>query len=135
MTEKGPDFELIFKTFVPKCVCLRGSAPDPAGGPYSAPRPPAGKGWVTHKSVPLTFLSGSTPLICDTRRYAKTLTSTIYDSSRKVPVLAHFTIHMVEFIQLYTNQPHTWLGFRHHPSSSVFQPYIWLGTISNSLNF
>ena len=57
------------------------------------------------------------------------------DSSRKVPVLAHFTIHMVEFIQLYTNQPHTWLGFRHHPSSSVFQPYIWLDTISNSPNF
>ena len=56
-------------------------------------------------------------------------------SSRKVPVLAHFTIHMVEFIQLYTNQPHTWLGFRHHPSSSVFQPYIWLDTISNSPNF
>ena len=62
VTEKGPDFELIFKTFVPKCVCLRVSAPDPAGGAYSAPRPPAGKGWVTHQSVPLTFLSGSTPL-------------------------------------------------------------------------
>ena len=56
-------------------------------------------------------------------------------SSRKVPVLAHFTIHMVEIIQLYTDQPHTWLGFRHHPSSSVFQPYVWLDTISNSLNF
>ena len=55
-------------------------------------------------------------------------------SSRKMRVLAHFTIHMVEFIQLYTNQPHTWLGFRHHPSSSVFQPYIWLDTISNSWN-
>ena len=57
------------------------------------------------------------------------------DSSRKVPVLAHFTIHMVEIIQLYTDQPHTWLGFRHHPSSSVFQPYVWLDTISNSLHF
>ena len=30
-------------------------------------------------------------------------------SSRKTPVLAHFTIHMVEIIQLYTDQPHTWL--------------------------
>ena len=49
------------------------------------------------------------------------------ESSRKVPVLGQFTIHMVEIIQLYTDQPHTWLGFRHHPSSSVFQPYIWLG--------
>ena len=56
-------------------------------------------------------------------------------SSRKMRVLAHFTIHMVEFIQLYTDQPHTWLGFHHHPSSSVFQPYVWLGTISNSLKF
>ena len=55
-------------------------------------------------------------------------------SSRKMRVLAHFTIHMVEIIQLYTYQPHTWLGFRHHPSSSVFQPYVWLGTISNSWN-
>ena len=45
-------------------------------------------------------------------------------SSRKMRVLGQFTIHMVEFIQLYTDQPHTWLGFRHHPSSSVFQPYI-----------
>ena len=51
----------------------------------------------------------------------------IAHSSRKVPVLGQFTIHMVEIIQLYTDQPHTWLGFRHHPSSSVFQPYIWLG--------
>ena len=56
------------------------------------------------------------------------------ESSRKMRVLAHFTIHMVECIQLYTDQPHTWLGFRHHPSSSVFQPYVWLGTISNSWN-
>ena len=48
-------------------------------------------------------------------------------SSRKVPVLGQFTIHMVEIIQLYTDQPRMWLGFRHHPSSSVFQPYIWLG--------
>ena len=55
-------------------------------------------------------------------------------SSRKMRVLAHFTIHMVEIIQLYTDQPHTWLGFRYHPSSSVFQPYVWLGTISNSWN-
>ena len=36
-------------------------------------------------------------------------------SSRKMRVLAHFTIHMV---QLYTYQPHTWLGFRHHPCSN-----------------
>ena len=48
-------------------------------------------------------------------------------SSRKVPVLGQFTMHMVEFIQLYTNEPHVWLEFRHHPSSSVFQPYVWLG--------
>ena len=59
---------------------------------------------------------------------------TLYFSSRKMRVLAHFTIHMVEIIQLYTNQPRMWLGFRHHPSSSVFQPYVWLGTISNSWN-
>ena len=39
-------------------------------------------------------------------------------SSRKVPVLAHFTIHMVEIIQLYTYQPRMWLGFRHHPCSN-----------------
>ena len=39
-------------------------------------------------------------------------------SSRKMRVLAHFTIHMVEIIQLYTYQPHTWLGFRHHPCSN-----------------
>ena len=56
-------------------------------------------------------------------------------SSRKMRVLGQSTTHMVEIIQLNTNQPHTWLGFRHHPSSSVFQPYIWLDTISNSLNF
>ena len=55
-------------------------------------------------------------------------------SSRKMRVLAHFTIHMVEIIQLYTYQPRMWLGFRYHPSSSVFQPYVWLGTISNSWN-
>ena len=48
-------------------------------------------------------------------------------SSRKVPVLGQFTMHMVEFIQLYTNQPHVWLEHGCHPSSSVFQPYIWLG--------
>ena len=60
--------------------------------------------------------------------------SAIGESSRKMRVLAHFTIHMVEIIQLYTDQPHTWLGFRYHPSSSVFQPYVWLGTISNSWN-
>ena len=44
-------------------------------------------------------------------------------SSRKMRVLAHFTIHMVEIIQLYTDQPHTWLGFRHHPSSN--HTYGW----------
>ena len=40
-------------------------------------------------------------------------------------------MHMVEFIQLYTNQPYVWLEFRHHPSSSVFQPYVWLGYSRN----
>ena len=55
-------------------------------------------------------------------------------SSRKRGVLAHFTIHMVEIIQLYTDQPYMWLKHGHHPSSSVFQPHVWLDTISNSLN-
>ena len=63
-TEKIPDFKLIRKRFLPKCVCLRGSAPDPAGGLTAPPcRSPAGKGWVTHQSVPPTFVSGSTPLV------------------------------------------------------------------------
>ena len=39
-------------------------------------------------------------------------------SSRKMRVLAHFTIHMVEIIQLYTYQPRMWLGFRYHPCSN-----------------
>ena len=46
-TEKRPDFKLIRKRFLPKCVCLRGSAPDPAGGLTA---PPAGKGWVEGQS-------------------------------------------------------------------------------------
>ena len=37
-------------------------------------------------------------------------------SSRYLPVLGQFTMHMVEFIQLNTNQPHVWLEFRHLPS-------------------
>ena len=36
-----------FDTVLPKCVCLRGSAPDPAGGLAAPPRPPAVKGLVT----------------------------------------------------------------------------------------
>ena len=36
-------------------------------------------------------------------------------SSRKMRVLGHFTIHMV---QLYTDQPHVWLEHGHHPCSS-----------------
>ena len=36
-------------------------------------------------------------------------------SSRKMRVLGHFTIHMV---QLYTDQPHVWLEHGHHPSSN-----------------
>ena len=46
-------------------------------------------------------------------------------SSRKVPVLGQFTMHMVEFIQLNTNQPYVWLEFRHLPSFSVSQPRVW----------
>ena len=46
-------------------------------------------------------------------------------SSRKMRVLGQFTMCMVEFIQLYTNEPCVWLEFRHHPSSSVFQPHVW----------
>ena len=38
-TEKRPDFKLIRKRFLPKCVCLRGSAPDPAGGLTAPPDP------------------------------------------------------------------------------------------------
>ena len=60
-TEKRPDFKLICKIFLPKCVCLRGSAPDPAGG-LTAPPDPAGKGWVYTTIRPPTFVSGSTPL-------------------------------------------------------------------------
>ena len=37
--EKRPDFKLIRKRFLPKCVCLRGSATDPAGG-LTAPTDP-----------------------------------------------------------------------------------------------
>ena len=47
-----------------------------------------------------------------------TIQNQIDDSSRKMRVLAHFTIHMVEIIQLYTDQPRMWLGFRHHPCSN-----------------
>ena len=36
-TEKRPDFKLIRKRFLQKCVCLRGSAPDPAGGLTAPP--------------------------------------------------------------------------------------------------
>ena len=36
-TEKRPDFKLIRKRFLTKCVCLRGSAPDPAGGLTAPP--------------------------------------------------------------------------------------------------
>ena len=57
-----------------------------------------------------------------------------WESSRKMRVLAHFTIHVVEIIQLYTDQPYMWLEHGHHPSSSVFQPHVWLDTISNSWN-
>ena len=38
-TEKRPDFKLIRNFFLPKCVCLRGSAPDPAGGLTAPPDP------------------------------------------------------------------------------------------------
>ena len=96
---------------------------------------------INTKTVPTTFCADICPELYALRgRNRRLLRSTpkstrTNSSSRKVPVLAHFTIHMVEIIQLYTDQPHTWLGFRHHPSSSVFQPYVWLDTISNSLNF
>ena len=38
-TEQRPDFKLIRKIFLPKCACLRGSAPDPAGGLTAPPDP------------------------------------------------------------------------------------------------
>ena len=38
-TEKRPDFKLIRKRFLLKRVCLRGSAPDPAGGLTAPPDP------------------------------------------------------------------------------------------------
>ena len=41
-TEKRPDFKLIRKRFLQKCVCLRGSAPDPAGG-LQRPQTPSWK--------------------------------------------------------------------------------------------
>ena len=61
-----PDFKLIRKRFFAKMRLPPGLCPGPCwGGAYSAPRPPAGKGWVTHQSVcvPPTFVSGSTPLV------------------------------------------------------------------------
>ena len=61
-TEMRPDFKLIFKIFLPKCVCFRGSAPDPAGGLQRPPDPQLENvGSQTNPSPP-TFLSGSTPL-------------------------------------------------------------------------
>ena len=62
-TEKRPDFKLICKRFLPKCACLRGSAPDPAGGITAPPDPQLEKVGFTQQSVPPTFVSGSTPLI------------------------------------------------------------------------
>ena len=57
-----------------------------------------------------------------------------HNSSRKMRVLGHFTIHMVEIIQLYSIIYRSTTYVVGIPSSSVFQPYIWLDTISNSLN-
>ena len=51
-------------------------------------------------------------------------------SSRKMRVLAHFTIHMVEIIQLYSIIYISTTYVVGIPSSSVFQPYVWLDTIS-----
>ena len=46
------------------------------------------------------------------------LRTTTHNSSRKMRVLAHFTIHVVEIIQLYTDQPYMWLEHGHHPCSN-----------------
>ena len=51
-TEKRPDFKLICKRFLPKCVCLRGSAPGPAGGLTAPPDPQLEKVGFTQQSVP-----------------------------------------------------------------------------------
>ena len=44
---KIPDFQPIFNIYVAKMLCLRSSAPHPAGG-LQPPRPPDGKRLVTH---------------------------------------------------------------------------------------
>ena len=44
----------IFSRLLPICVCFQGSAPDPAGGAYSTPRPLAGKDCASEK-VSLIF--------------------------------------------------------------------------------
>ena len=59
-TEKRPDFKLICQIFLPKRVCLRGSAPDPVG---DLQRPPPdhqlGKVGLHTNPPPPTFVSGS----------------------------------------------------------------------------
>ena len=56
------DFQPIFNRLLPKCVCLRGSAPDPLGGLTAPPKPPAAEGWVT-PAPPLSHIPGSATAI------------------------------------------------------------------------
>ena len=52
----------IFSRLLPICVCFRGSAPDPAGGTYSAPTPLAGKDCASRKKCHLFLFSSMTCL-------------------------------------------------------------------------
>ena len=56
-TEKRPDFKLICKRFLPKCVCLRGSAPDPAGG-LTEPQTPS---WKRLGYIPIRPMVSTVP--------------------------------------------------------------------------
>ena len=80
LRRKRPDFKLIFKRFCQNAFAS-GALPRTPLGPYSAPRPPAGKGWVTYQSVPPHFrirIYAREP-----RTHAHTSTST------RTPVPAH----------------------------------------------
>ena len=57
-----PDFQPIFTRLLPKCVCLRDSAPDPTGGAYSAPPPHPSWKRLGHTPCFHIHLPLSTPL-------------------------------------------------------------------------
>ena len=44
-------------------------------------------------------------------------------------------MHMVEFIQLYTNEPHVWLEHGCHPSSSVIIRVPTICMVGHNLKF